>query len=297
MSSILVAGCGYVGRRLVERLRGQGAKNIHALVSSEMSAAKLAGELNRVIVLDLDQPVPAGIAPPGVAQLYYFIPPPSRGVHDSRLPRLLGWLEKGVPPQRVLLISTSGVYGDCDGEIVSETRPPAPVAERARRRFDAEQQLQHWAEMHDVETVILRVAGIYGPRRLPLSRLRKGLPMVVEADAPWTNRIHVDDLVTVCERAMNHAPAGEVYNVSDGQPGNMTDYFNQVADATALPRPPVIPLDAADGKLSPGMMSYLRESRRLNNRKMLSIPGVTLCYPTLKAGLAASVDATDDSNG
>jgi nucleoside-diphosphate-sugar epimerase len=296
MSSILVAGCGYVGRRLVGRLHRKGERNIHALVSRETSAAKLEGDVDRVIVLDLDRSIPPDIVPPDVAQLYYFIPPPSEGVHDPRLPRLLAWLEKGGLPRRILLISTSGVYGDCNGEIVAETRPTAPVAERARRRLDAEQQLRHWADSQGVETVILRVAGIYGPGRLPLARLRKGLPMVAAADAPWTNRVHVDDLVTVCEQAMNHAPAGEIYNVSDGQPGNMTDYFNQVADATGLPRPPVIPLDAADGKLSPGMMSYLRESRRLDNRRMLSIPGVSLRFPTLESGLAASIDATDDPN-
>ncbi len=289
MSSVMIAGCGYVGQRLAQRLQADDDVAAHALVSRPVSAQRLQEECSSITAVDLDRPISAALALPMATQIYYFIPPPGAGRHDSRLPRFLRLLEQAHLPQRILLISTSGVYGDCKGELVDETWPVAPVVERAQRRRDAEQQLQHWAQVHDVETVILRVAGIYGPGRLPLARLRRRLPMVAEADAPWTNRIHVDDLVTVCRQAMAHAPSGEIYNVSDGNPGNMTDYFNRVADAVGLPRPTLIDLADADGQLSAGMMSYLRESRRLDNRKMLSIPGVVLRYPNLTAGLKASL--------
>ncbi len=291
MSSVLIAGCGYVGQRLARRLQADDGAMVHALVSSPVSVEPLQGQYSSIAAIDLDRTVSADTLLPTAAQIYYFIPPPAEGKHDSRLPRFLGLLEQEHLPQRILLISTSGVYGNCNGEWIDETRPVAPAVERAQRRLDAEQQLQRWAREHGVETVILRVAGIYGPGRLPLARLRKGLPMVAETDAPWTNRIHVDDLVTVCHQAMRYAPSGEIYNVSDGHPGNMTDYFNRVADAVGLPRPPLIDLAEADGQLSAGMMSYLRESRRLDNRKMLSIPGVALRYPGLSEGLKASVAA------
>jgi nucleoside-diphosphate-sugar epimerase len=119
--------------------------------------------------------------------------------------------------------------------------------------------------------------------------------MVPEDEAPWTNRIHVDDLAAVCVAAMDRAPDGAVYNVSDGRPGNMADYFNRVADLAGLPRPPVVRLADADGRLSEGLLSYLRESRRLDNRRMLRELGVALRYPTLDAGLPACL--ADDHRG
>ena len=291
MPRVLIAGCGYTGQRLARRLKTEDDATVLALVASSASAARLAESevVDEVLRADLDGHG-ALPAPPTVEQVYYFIPPAPEGRTDPRLARFLNWLAAGnALPRRILLISTSGVYGDCGGALVDETRPPAPVADRALRRFDAEQALSAWGEAEGAETVILRVAGIYGPGRLPVARLRKGAPMVPESEAPWTNRIHVDDLVTVCRAAMAHAPAGGLYNVSDGNPGNMTDYFNRVADALGLPRPPLIPLAEAEGRLSAGMLSYLRESRRLDNSRMLSLSGVTLRYPTLGQGLAASI--------
>jgi nucleoside-diphosphate-sugar epimerase len=130
------------------------------------------------------------------------------------------------------------------------------------------------------------VAGIYGPDRLPLDRIRQGLPLVQEADAPFSNRIHVLDLVTALEAAMDRGVSGAVYNACDSNPTTMTDYFLRVADALGLPRPPLISLADAADQLSEGMLSYLSESRRLSNRKLLGELGVTLRYPTLAEGLA-----------
>ena len=137
------------------------------------------------------------------------------------------------------------------------------------------------------ELVILRVAGIYGPGKLPVERLRKQVPMVAEDEAPWTNRIHIADLVSVCEAAMARGMDGTVYNVSDGNPGNMRDYFDRVADLFGLPRAPVVRLADARGLLSAGLLSYLGESRRLDSRRMRDELGVQLRYPNLASGLAA----------
>ncbi len=114
--------------------------------------------------------------------------------------------------------------------------------------------------------------------------------MIRESEAPYSNRIHAHDLVRICIAALDRAPAGEVFNACDGHPTTMTDYFNRVADLTGLPRPPTIPLGGADARLSPGMMSYMRESRRLDNRKLLERLKIELRYPTLAEGLAACVD-------
>jgi nucleoside-diphosphate-sugar epimerase len=199
----------------------------------------------------------------------------------------LAALDETALPRRIVYISTSAVYGDCRGAWITEAQPVNPATARGLRRLDAERCVQSWAEAHAVQWIILRVPGIYGPDKLPLERLQKGLPVLCEADAPWTNRIHADDLAAICVAAMVSAHANTVYNVSDGNPGNMTDYFFRVADAAGLPRPPTVPRAEAEQVLSPGMLSFLRDSRRMDNRKLLEELNIQLQYPDLAAGLAA----------
>lgn len=283
----LIVGCGYVGRRLAVRLHEQGDP-VTGLVRTHESAGQLRAAGIEAVQADLDEPLPA--LPTGGSRVFYLAPPPSRGDRDPRLGRFLEACAGDRRPGRILYVSTTGVYGDCRGEWVDESRPVAPAAARSRRRWDAEQRLRGWSRATGGETVVLRVAGIYGPGKLPLERLRQGAPMVSERDAPWTNRIHVDDLVGVLLAAMDRAPDGGLYNVSDGRPGNMRDYFDRLADLTGLPRPPAIDPADAEQRLSAGMLSYLRESRRLSNRKMIDELGVTLNYPDLDTGLPASLD-------
>lgn len=282
---MFIIGCGYIGQRLVERARAR-MDPVRGVVRSEASARRLATLGIDALRLDLgSEALPAGST--GDRQVYYLAPPPPEGVSDTRMQHFLDGLTGSGQPHRILYISTTGVYGDCHGEWVDETRPANPGVDRARRRWDAEQQLRAWRKRTGGELVILRVAGIYGPGKLPLARLEKGVPMVAENDAPWTNRIHADDLVSTCLLAMEKGRDGAVFNVSDGMPGNMTDYFNRVADRAGLPRPPSISLEQARETLSPGLLSYLAESRRLDNRRMLDELGVVLRYPTLEEGLSA----------
>ncbi|RMG34415.1 MAG: SDR family oxidoreductase [Gammaproteobacteria bacterium] len=281
----LIVGCGYLGRRLARVLRAEGDP-VRGVVRSIPSAQRVAEEGIPALLGDLDE---RGLLAGSTADelVYYLVPPPAQGREDRRMQRFLEGLAESGQPRRILYISTTGVYGDCAGQWVDETWPVNPQVDRARRRWDAEQRLQHWREQTGGELVILRVAGIYGPGKLPLARLRKGLPMVAPAQAPWTNRIHVDDLVQACRLAMARGRSGEVYNACDGSPGNMADYFNRVADLAGLPRPPVIDLAEAEGALSAGLRSYLAESRRLRNDKLLRELGLVLRYPDLEAGLPA----------
>lgn len=281
-NSTLIVGCGHVGRRLAKALDRPG---VTGLVRTADSAAGLERLGIRALCCDLDRKVATEL-PTGDTDIYYLAPPPREGTADARLARFLAALEKGGQPRRLVYLGTTGVYGDCGGEWVDETRPIEPRVERALRRADAEQQLQRWRRDHDVELVLLRVAGIYGPGKLPLERLKAGTPMIPPGQAPWTNRIHVDDLVQVLIAAMERGRDGEIYNVSDGQPGNMADYFNAVADRAGLPRPPLVSMEESS-QLSAGLRSYLAESRRIDNRKMLRELGVRLRYPDLEAGLAA----------
>ena len=284
---MLIVGCGDVGRKLAARARQQ-KYAVYCLVRRTNSAASLLENGLNAAAVDLDLAAPRLTGEWDQEQVYYLAPPPSQGTMDPRMTRFLAALPTD-KPHRIVYISTTGVYGDCAGEWVDESRPANPQVDRARRRYDAEQQLRHWHDTGNGTLVVLRVAGIYGPGKLPLDRLRSNTPMIGAEAAPWTNRIHIDDLVSVCEAAMARGADGAVYNVSDGHPGNMRDYFDRVADLYQLPRAPLIGADEARSSLSPGMLSYLAESRRLDNSRMLDELGVTLRYPDLASGLAACV--------
>lgn len=191
-------------------------------------------------------------------------------------------------PNRIIYISTSGVYGDQQGQLINEQTPVNPQVDRAKRRFDAEQQLTQWGNHYDVPITILRVGGIYGPGRLPIQRLKDRVPMVFEKLAPQTNRIHADDLAQVCFAAALKTTGSQIYNVTDGTNSNMTEYFNTIADAFGLERPPLVDWNEAQRVISPGMLSYLKESRRLDNSKMIKELEIELKYPDLKDGLKNS---------
>ncbi len=289
--NIVIVGCGYVGSRLAQAL---GLSTITALVRSEASASRLEAVGIRVLRCDLDRPVETALPTEG-AEIYYLVPPPPQGTEDTRLRHFLQVLGHSGLPRRLVYLGTTGVYGDCKGEWVDETRPLRPKADRALRRADAERQLLRWQKEQDRELVLLRVAGIYGPGKLPLRRLQARKPMIPPEQAPWTNRIHVDDLVQALAAAMHRGRNGRIYNLSDGHPGNMADYFNAVADAAGLPRPPLIDLDEDGGRLSPGLRSYLAESRRIDNRRMLEELGVVLRHPTLESGLDACFGEPESS--
>jgi nucleoside-diphosphate-sugar epimerase len=280
VSSIFIVGCGYVGRRLLPHLNAE----VTVLSHTPAHHADLRALGAHVIDADLDSTMP--LLPVQGALLYYFAPPPSRGVTDPRMQNCLRTLD-GLPA-KIVLISTSGVYGDCGGAWIDEKRPPAPQVDRARRRLHAEESMQHWCIARDVPYAIIRVPGIYGPQRLPVARLRQALPVLAEAESPYSNRIHVDDLVRVCLAAAALSKNG-IFHVSDGHPSSMTDYFMRVAAALNIPAPPRVTWAQAMQHLSREMLDYLAESKRLDISKMVQILGVTPHYPDLNSGLAQCV--------
>ncbi len=286
MKLVLIIGCGDVGLR-VARLC-QPAK-VTGVVRKAQSAASLRAHGVEADIIDLDAPFgPQDLAAAG-SEVYYFAPPPAQGISDTRVIRACSIMRGCNRPSRLVYISTTAVYGDCGGAWIDESAPLRPGTDRGRRRLDAERRLLDWGAQEQVPVVILRVPGIYGPGRLPVERLRKGLPVLDDADSPFTNRIHVEDLARICVAAMRNGRGGEAYNVSDGHPGTMTDYFNRVADTLGLGRPPVVDRATAERVLSPSMLSFLRESKRLVNTKMLEELGVSLRYESLEEGLADAV--------
>ena len=283
--SVIIVGFGDIGQRVARLWRAEGLEVV-GVARSEAAQQKMLADGVTPAQADLDQP---GLELPSVegALLYWFVPPPGKGQTDPRMNNLLTSLAQQGRPARVVAISTSGVYGDQQGRLVDEETPPAPQVDRARRRLDMEQQLQAWGVQQGVPVIILRVGGIYGPGRLPLQRIRDGVPVLKPEFSPRTNRIHEDDLARVCVAAATRPKTSRIYNVSDGQDSDMTEYFFTLADFFGLPRPPAVDWPEAERAISEGMLSYLRESRRLDNRRMRAELGVTLQYPSLLDGLRA----------
>lgn len=281
---VFIAGCGDVGVRVAKLWAARGAV-VAALARSGESVARFT-RLGIVPVRgDLDDPSTLRGIPSRGAFVYYLAPPPEAGEGDPRARAFLAALPPGEEPARAVYMSTTAVYGDNGGAWVTEETPAAPGSARGKRRLDAERAFLAWGTGRGVPVVVLRVSGIYGPGRLPVEAVRRGAPVVREGEAPWTNRVHVEDLATVCVAAMERGRGGAVYNVSDGSPGTMTRYYNAVADLFGLPRPPAVSMEEARRVMSPGMLSYLSESRRIDARRMREELGVTLRYPDLAAGL------------
>lgn len=282
-SGTWIVGCGDIGRRMLGRYRAAGVQCV-AVTRSAASAEGATALGARALVFDLDDPESWPDAGPDGAAVVYLAPPPRAGTID---PRIRAFLDRyGANISRLVLVSTTGVYGDCGGAWIDEDTPPAPATDRGRRRLDAENAARAWAARTGGGLVILRVPGIYAGDRLPVERLRKGLPVVRESESGYTNRIHADDLARICMAAVESREPLLVLNATDGHPTTMTAYFNRVADALGLPRPPEVGLDEAHDALSPGMLSYAVESRRIGNRRLIEALGIGLEYPDLDTTLS-----------
>jgi nucleoside-diphosphate-sugar epimerase len=274
----------------------RGRYRVYALSRSpqQFAALRLLGIIP--VRGDLDQPdTLAAIA--GLAHdVVHFAPPPGCGVHDARTAHLIAALAKGSSlPQQLVYISTSGVYGDCGGELVAETRPARPQTDRARRRADAERRLRDWGARSGVRISILRVPGIYAADRLPLARLEKGTPALKRDEDSYVNHVHADDLARIVVAALHHAHPNRMYNAVDDAPQKMGDYFDLVADRFGLPRPPRIARAEAAAIIPENLLSFMNESRRLVNRRLKRELRLRLRYPTVEEGIAAARSAAPGS--
>ena len=284
LQKVLIVGCGDMGRR-VARLVQEDNGQVTAIVRSDARRDALQQIGIRTLTGNLDEPSSLTNLPAKDATVFYFAPPPGGGFADPRVRAFCDAITPGAEPAKIVYMSTSGVYGDCGDSEVTEETPPAPQTARGKRRLDAESSFLEWGRAHNVPVVILRVTGIYGPGRFPVTQLASGQPVLREEEATITNRIHADDLARICLAAAERGDAGEIFNISDGHPGTMTEYFNAVADALGYPRPRQVTREEARDVMSPLMLSYVSESRRMSNAKMLSRLGVKLLYPTLADGM------------
>jgi nucleoside-diphosphate-sugar epimerase len=287
MNRLLIVGCGDIALRALPRL----ARNyqVSGLVRAAAQADRIAALGAMPLAGDLDDPATLHALAGSADLVLHLAPPGESGERDQRTANLIAALSAR-PPARLVYISTSGVYGDCGGAWVDEDRPVAAQTVRGRRRVDAERALFAWGRQSGVAVVVLRVPGIYAAERLPLAQLKRASPVLRAEDDVYTNHIHADDLAGVCLSALERGGAGRIYNASDDSEMKMGDYFDLVADRARLPRPPRIARAAAEaGAIAEGLMSFMRESRRLVNTRMKAELGVRLRYPSVYEGVPAVV--------
>ncbi len=286
---LLIVGCGDVGLRVARALDGR--IRLLALTSTGGRAPGLRALGITPLRGNLDDPASlrrlAGIA----TRVVHLAPPPAQGWRDTRTHALLQALRLRSAPLSLVYGSTSGVYGDCEGAVVTEARPAAARTPRAQRRVDAEQAVRFNGRIAAVRSSILRIPGIYAPDRpggTPRDRLIKGTPVLRAEDDVYTNHIHADDLARICVAALWRGRPQRIYNANDDSRLLMGDYFDLAAGLYGLPRPPRVPRSTAHDQLPLMLLSFMSESRRMDNARIKSELGVRLRYPTVATGLVSA---------
>jgi len=284
--ALLIVGCGDVGLRvlklLVPRLR------VLAMTSQPARVAALRAAGAVPLVANLDDPASLDRAGALADAVLHLAPPPSMGRDDPRTRALIRALARGGRVKRVVYASTSGVYGDCAGARFDETRAVAPATDRARRRVDAEAQLRAFGRASDVVVTLLRIPGIYAADRAggdPRERLRRGTPVLEPEDDVFTNHIHADDLARACVAALFRGRPQRVLHASDDSELKMGAYFDLAADLSGLPRPPRVARSEAAVAIGPMALSFMSESRRLDNTRLKRELRLKLRFPTVADGL------------
>jgi nucleoside-diphosphate-sugar epimerase len=283
---VLIVGYGDIGQRAARALPPR--VRVLALVREAARAPELRAQGVQPLQGDLDHAASlrrlAGIA----SHVIHLAPPPGAGKGDARTAALLRALARRNAPRALVYGSTSGVYGDCAGALIDETRPLNPQTARARRRAAAEAQVRAFGRAASARATILRIPGIYAPGRAdgtPRERLLRGTPALAPGDDVYTSHIHADDLARACIAALWRGKPQRVIHASDDSQLRMGEYFDLAADLYGLPKPPRITRAAAHQQLPPASLSFMSESRRLDNTRLKHELRLRLIYPTPYTGL------------
>jgi nucleoside-diphosphate-sugar epimerase len=277
---LLIIGCGDMGMRLLPLVRDR--FRVFAVTSKESRSAGLREAGAIPIVANLDRPATLARLSRLASTIVHLAPPQSEGARDRRTRNLTAILPDRA---RLVYISTTGVYGNCGGELFDETRKVHPQNQRAMRRVDGERALRNWARRSQASLTILRVPGIYASDRLPVERLEKGTPALIPQEDVYTNHIHADDLARIILAAMYRGSPNRVYHAVDDSDLRMGDYFDAVADTFGLSRPPRLPRSELQDVVSPMLLSFMSESRRLKNDRIKAELGIRLRYPRVADAL------------
>ncbi|MGY0196130.1 SDR family oxidoreductase [Leptothrix sp. BB-4] len=290
-SRLLIVGCGDVGLRVArQNPGGEAGPRLLALTSQAGRRDELRALGITPLLGNLDDPASLRRLAALAGRVLHLAPPPGHGDGDPRTLALLRSLARSGAVQRLVYASTTGVYGDAGGIRFDETRATAPASARGQRRVVAEHQIRAWALRHGVCASVLRIPGIYAldrPGGHPRERLLRGTPVLRDEDDVHTNHIHADDLARACRAALWRGAPQRVYHACDDSALKMGEYFDLAADLCGLPRPPRISRADAQTQLSPMLLSFMSESRQLDNRRLKRELRVTLRHPHVRTGLLA----------
>lgn len=294
MKRLLIIGCGDVIRRalptLLRRWRVLALVRRHDPALKALGVTQIVGDLDRFRTLYRLR---------GLADaVIHSAPPPAEGTADPRTARLLAVLGQAKSlPRSMVYIGTTGIYGDCGGDRIDETRFPAPRSARTQRRADAEQRLRDFGRRTGCRVTLLRAPGIYADDRLPLERLRQGTPVPLAAEDAYSNHIHADDLAAACVAALERGLPNRAINVVDDTELKMGDWYDLLADSFLLPRPPRMPYGEVERHLTPMQRSFMGESRRIANCRLKNELRLRLRYPTVQEGIAAAINNSKNRQG
>ncbi|MFN3700567.1 MAG: SDR family oxidoreductase [Alphaproteobacteria bacterium] len=271
--------CDYLGHALLEK-----GWKVSGTTRSLEKREELKSRGIHAHIFDQDKPLPDAYGLlDGVTHVLISTPPDDNG--DTAY----NWHGRelaGVPSIRWAgYLSTTGVYGDRNGEWVDETSELRPTSKRGTRRLEAENQ---WLGLHknlDLPMHIFRLAGIYGPGRSALDSVRAGVARRINKPGHVFGRIHVEDIVQVVLASMAQPNAGSIYNVCDSNPAASHEVIAYACELLGRPVPPMI--DFEEANLAPITRSFYLDNRRVRNTKIKEELGVALKYDDYKAGLEA----------
>ncbi|QYZ69480.1 SDR family oxidoreductase [Neotabrizicola shimadae] len=273
MNTLLSLGHGYSAQALARRLVPEGWRVIGTTRNAaKADAMRSEGVEPLVMPADLDR---------ALAEASHILVSAGPDAQGDPFLRLHGASIRAAQPDWVGYLSTTGVYGDRQGEWVDETTPPAPTGERGIWRWQAEQDWQATG----LPVHFFRLAGIYGPGRGPFEKVRDGTARRIIKAGQVFSRTHVDDIAQVLHASIRHPNPGAAYNVCDDDPAPPQDVLSHAALLLGLPEPPAIPFEEAD--MSPLARSFYGDSKRVRNERIKTELGVRLLYPDYRAGLAA----------
>jgi nucleoside-diphosphate-sugar epimerase len=277
----LVIGCGYLGRRVAASWRAAG----HRVFATARGTGR-GGELRRLglepVVCDVLDPASLRALPAASSVCYCvgFDRAAGRTMRQVYVDGLANVLDALRPPERFVYVSSTGVYGQNQGEAVDERAATEPAEESGQVVLAAERLLRTRRPV-----VVLRFAGIYGPGRLLRSRgLLAGEPIAGDPER-WLNLIHVDDGAAAVVAADERGRPGEVYNVCDDEPVRRRDFYSLLARLLGTPEPRFVPPEP--GAPPP---PHERTNRRIFNQRLHEDLRVKLCYPSYREGLPASLE-------
>ena len=276
--NFIIAGAGYTGLRVAEELSKSDtclvSRNFDQDIQFKIQKINLDSNSNKIKTVD-------------PFSVLYTIPPNKDQTLDLRLQNFVNSLN--TKPIRFVYLSTSGVYGDRSGKLTDELIETNPQTQRAKKRVEAEVFLEKWCDKNNVRLVILRVSGIYGPKRLGINRLNKNFTVISESEAKPGNRIHISDLVSCCINALNKKNLSKIYNISDGCHKSQTWFYKSVCEYSGINKPREIKTSEAIKTWEKTRLSFMKESRRLDTARMNNELIGNLKYPDPRNGIIDSL--------